>query len=160
MTLQDLGGLAEVVGAIATVGALVYLAVQIRANRASVRAESRRASFETVVPALLAIAESEELARIFEAGLVDLSKLNSIDRTRFTMLFALFVSPLSVRYDEARIGIELDSSYIAGTIALLRTSGGRQWWRNARDRYNQEFRKYVESEILLDEQPAAAEHKP
>jgi hypothetical protein len=155
MTLQDLGSLAEVVGAVATVGALIYLAIQIRASTIATRAEARRASFENTAPALIAIAESEELARIWNEGIVDFSKLNSIERTRFSMVFALFVSPFSVSFDEARIGVGLDSRHFTGVAALLRTPGGRQWWRTSQAVYHEDFQRYVEREVLRDESTAA-----
>jgi hypothetical protein len=155
MTLQDLGSLAEVVGAIATVAALVYLAIQIRANTISTQSESRRASFDMTRPALIAIAENEELARIFNEGLIDFSKLNSTDRTRFAMLFAAFLSPLAVAFDETRIGVGSVTRQSGGVALLLRTPGGRQWWQAFRDRYDHDFRRYVETEILQDDLPAA-----
>ncbi len=37
MTLEDLGNLGEIIGAIAVVISLVYLAVQIRQNTAQIR---------------------------------------------------------------------------------------------------------------------------
>ena len=42
MTIQDLGSIGEFVGAVATVGTLLYLAAQIRANTRAVQAEAGR----------------------------------------------------------------------------------------------------------------------
>ncbi len=42
MTIQDLGSIGEVVGAIATVASLIYLAVQVRASNRLARAEASR----------------------------------------------------------------------------------------------------------------------
>lgn len=43
VTIQELGSLGELIAAVATVATLAYLAVQIRAARQVMRAESRRA---------------------------------------------------------------------------------------------------------------------
>lgn len=157
MTIQDLGSLAEVVGAIATVAALVYLAIQIRANTVSLQVESRRSSFEASAKALLAITENDEVARIFNEGLVDFFNLNATDRMRFTMLLTLFVSPISVVRDEARIGVDIQSHQFDGVVRLLCTPGGKQWWQATRNSFNQEFQQYIEIKILEYGQPAAAD---
>jgi len=156
MTLQDLGSLAEVVGAIATVAALIYLAVQVRANTTSMLAESRRATLDATTATIIAIAENEQLARIFNDGLVAFSKLEGTDRTRFAMIFGSLLFPLAVAVDQARIGVRHDSFPQAGGVAsFLRTPGGREWWVAFQDRYSDAFRRYVDTEILLDKQSAA-----
>ena len=48
MSLQDIGSIGELVGAIATVATLFYLAVQIRQNTAQLR-ESARAAHSTLL---------------------------------------------------------------------------------------------------------------
>ncbi|HVH18917.1 MAG TPA: hypothetical protein VNF72_11495 [Myxococcota bacterium] len=44
MTLQDLGSIGEIVGAIATVATLIYLAIQIRANTSAVQSAAAQSS--------------------------------------------------------------------------------------------------------------------
>ena len=44
MTIQDLGNIGELVAAVATFAALLYLALQLRENTQAVRGEARRAS--------------------------------------------------------------------------------------------------------------------
>ena len=60
MTLQDLGSIGELVGALATIATLVYLAIQIRANtRATLH--HRTSGFSDLIV-------NEDVARIFEQG--------------------------------------------------------------------------------------------
>ena len=41
MTIQDLGSIGELVAAMATLGTLIYLALQIRQNSQTVKAQTR-----------------------------------------------------------------------------------------------------------------------
>ena len=64
MTLQDLGGLGEFVGAIAVVISLIYLAAQIRQNTRALNSSSYAEAVEQAWLVQLAIAQDGELARI------------------------------------------------------------------------------------------------
>ena len=58
MTIQDWGSIGELIAAVATVLTLIYLALQIRANTAAVKAESRRREVDTAAPYATSIVEN------------------------------------------------------------------------------------------------------
>ena len=68
MNWEAIGAIGEIVGAIAVVVTVGYLAVQIRQNTRSIRAAAVHQATVGASDFARSIAESEELARIFSAG--------------------------------------------------------------------------------------------
>jgi hypothetical protein len=69
MTIQDLGVFAEIFAAIATVGSLIYVGVQIQNNTRATRATSVRESLYQLSDWNREIAGNPEMARMFETAL-------------------------------------------------------------------------------------------
>lgn len=93
MTLQDLSSIGEIVGAIAVVISLVYLAIQVRLNTREIRENSeinRLMLQENFVSgqqqALLSMAQDPELYRVWREGTQNPEGISDQDRERFGML--------------------------------------------------------------------------
>ena len=68
MNWEALGAIGEIVGAVAVVLTLGYLAVQIRQNTRSVRASTHHSVGRSAREAEIVFAESETVAHIFHTG--------------------------------------------------------------------------------------------
>ena len=93
MTLEDLGNLSEIIGAIAVVVSLVYLAVQIRQNTAQIRESSQvsrlllQENFVSGQEELIrSFLENEEMFRVWRLGTTTTDELSGDDRERFGLL--------------------------------------------------------------------------
>ncbi len=93
MTLEDIGNLSEIIGAIAVVISLVYLAVQIRQNTAQIRESSQvsrlllQENFVSGQEQLIrSFLENEEMFRVWRLGSTTTDKLSGDDRERFGLL--------------------------------------------------------------------------
>ena len=151
MTLQDLGNIGELIAAIATLATLVYLALQIRANTRSVRAESRRSEMQTTAAILQPLIADPQVARLFHEGLADLSNLSPEDRTRFYMLLGNLVGADAGMFDEVQIGaasVEALEPRVENLRGFLCTPGGRAYWDLFHKRYPESFQRFVASEVL------------
>ena len=73
MNWDALGAIAELLGAAGVIITLTYLALQIRRSNALSLAESQRFSNHAATPAVVAIAQDADLARLFRQGLRDRS---------------------------------------------------------------------------------------
>ena len=157
MTIQDWGSIGELVAAVATVVTLVYLALQIRANTAALRMESRRAESQSGDVYISAIIESSDVARMFNEGLADPTRLCSEDVTRFSFLMGSFVGGEASAFDEVNIGFAprhtLDRRKQTLSRFLL-SPGGRWFWQRFAADYPTDFRSYVD-QILRDADSAA-----
>ena len=128
MTIQDLGSIGEVVGAIATVGTLLYLAAQIRANTHAVQAEARRSHFAAGRSNNTSIIENADVAELFQRGLTDPESLDAVEQTRFDFLMASFFNNAELGFFEQADGViegEDSQRSIAATVRFLRAPVGR-----------------------------------
>jgi hypothetical protein len=161
MTIQDLGSIAELIAAFATVVTLAYLAVQIRNSTRATQAESRRTEIQTTATIVHSLVADREVARMYNAGLADFSSLSPEDQTRFSMLLGHLIGAEGAIFDEVRLGVLSRDALHRRTPNLrssLNTPGGREYWKRFSDRYPNEFREYVEREILGPRsEPAAQE---
>jgi len=95
MTIQDWGALGEILGAIAVLITLVYLAVQTRINTNQLEkiAQSNSAQFnqsvvETWNDFRKYIVSDPDVATVYTLGLNDIDQLSDVDRVRFGFLMA------------------------------------------------------------------------
>jgi hypothetical protein len=83
MSIQDWGALGEILAAIATVGTLLYLAVQIRQSNRHLH-ESTAASVNQGWASINSrLSSDEQFAEIFIRGREDLESLNPVELERF-----------------------------------------------------------------------------
>jgi len=85
MTLEAIGVLAEVVGAIGVIASLVYLAIQIRSNTKQLRFEASQTVAESIDRAFDPL-YVEPNALILTKGGADLDSLNETERTVYNGL--------------------------------------------------------------------------
>ena len=99
----------------------------------------------------VALAQDGELARIFNTGMADFSKLNAEERTRFAFLVGGMLANVAYKYDEIALGIltEADFEFERGLITpYLTAPGGRAFWEQVKGLFPARFRDYVAREIL------------
>jgi hypothetical protein len=154
LSVQDLGSIGELVAAIATVITLIYLAVQIRANTAALKVESRRFESESSDPFIMSIVDSPEVAKMFISGLRDANALTPEDYLRFALLLGKHVGAGAMHYDEFQMGHSTPQSVERRTRTLslfLATAGGRKFWADFKHQYPEPFQAYVDAEIFEGE---------
>jgi len=133
----------EVVGAIAVVVTLIYLAAQIKQNTQMVRSEITKDLFVTANAKLLGIASNPELRKaaaklinIAEPELVESFVLISVLR-EFELQFVLRTSNL---LDPAVM-----DSYDSAVPVWLGSDAARQWWASNKADYNSNFVTYIDN---------------
>ena len=91
MNWEALGAIGEIVGAVAVVLTLGYLAVQIRQNTRATRAATSSAAAAAARDISGAVARDAELANLYETGLRSLYSLDPSQRAQFdSLMFTLF----------------------------------------------------------------------
>ena len=126
MSIQDWGAIGEIIGALAVVASLIYLAVQIRQNtrQISLSLESTKlAAFERNVESGNRTREilitDPDLADLFLRGVSGFVDLRSTEKFRCDMLFRNLFSSLTVCCEKAR------SSSISAAIRLCPSAEAR-----------------------------------
>ena len=130
MNWDAVGAIAEVVGAIGVLITLVYLAVQIRHNSASVDASTEDGVTSGFNDVNNVIAADGDLARIFTVGLDDPGALSDEEVVRFFFLFSSYVNQyhrLLVLNRKGSFPNDRWGMYARELALLLSTPGGELW---------------------------------
>jgi hypothetical protein len=134
MTFQDLGSLGELVGGIAVVVSVVYLAIQIRHNTRGLdqNRDLMRMSFENEIRRdamefRSTIVADAELAEIWRRGLAGDADFNPVEKVRFHLLMVSIVDMLRAQFDAQGRGIFATSrgEFLRGVVSMR---GFREWW--------------------------------
>jgi hypothetical protein len=150
MNLQVMAQVADLVGAIAIFVSLVYLAIQMRQNTRSLRAENYAHALDRVAEMQARLSTNPELVRIFNAGLADPLALRRSERVQFTWsLYEMFGS-FEFMYLQSREGALPDDVWKrwADTMSWwLQWPGVQQWWRSQPTPFSASFAAFAESRI-------------
>jgi hypothetical protein len=152
VTLEDAGIIGELIAAVATVATLAYLAIQIRAAAAAMKADSRRN--EQTEPYITSIVENADVAGVFLAGLADDPKLSPQDATRFAFLMGQYVGSEAAYFDEVKFGVGSPKRLKERQTQLMRfmsAPGGKVWWSRYGHALPEEFRVYVQNIIAAED---------
>ena len=92
MTLSDLANLGQIIGAVAVVISLIYVALQIRQNTAAIRSATAQSVHEQFAGWYNSFACDASLSQIAINGLKDYGSLTENEKARFVALFMAFLS--------------------------------------------------------------------
>jgi hypothetical protein len=159
MSIQDWGAIGELIGALAVVISLIYLAVQIRQNTRQISQTfelNRLASFERTVEAGNHIREllilNPELAALFEKGIRRFDELDKIEKIRFDFLLRNMFSGFQGAFARHQI-IGHDPERFEGTQrlmdSLLINRGVLSWLDFSEKDWSPEFAELVRGRAQL-----------
>ena len=153
MSIQDWGAIGEIVGALAVVGSLIYLAVQIRQNTRQISQSiesAKLAAFERTVEssnhAREVLITNTEVTDLFLKGAADYLNLPPPDKFRCEMLFRNLLSAVQGGYirELAMGGDPAKLEGIRNTLnTLLKNPGVRQWLGEVETDWRSEFADFV-----------------
>ncbi len=153
MTIQELGSIGELIGAIATVAALVYLALQIRQNtflqRQSVRALELSAldqSYRYGADFRALLLQDEALADLWLRGCADRRSLTKSELMRFGLLAeSLFLGNQAIWMRREAGGSPWKSDDFTTMASLLQQPGLAEWWGRNHSRLRPAYVQAVEN---------------
>jgi hypothetical protein len=137
MSWQDLGAIGDLVGGLAVVVSLVYVAYQIRQNSAQIEHNSRQLEAATYQQASDAfsrwqtlLAQDAELADLWRRGLAG-EELGAVERTRFHCALGILFNTYENNFFQVQFGsmrrdtLNLSRKHIA---RVLRAPEAARWW--------------------------------
>ena len=151
MTLGDLSDLAQVIGAVAVVVSILYLAVQIRQNTRALRLTVHHAMSDAHGQYLGLLAQDPNLFHLFREGAADLASLSEEDQARLNLL----LHQIFIEFEDAYY--HLREGALPGPLAerlskilpvWLAQPGLRAWFEAQKNLMSDEFVRYVEAEVL------------
>jgi hypothetical protein len=145
MTIQDWGAIGEILGAIATVATLLYLATQLRQNTRALQAASMDSTTQAANDIRTNIFADPEITAIYVEGLRDASSLSEIDRERFRLIMTNALWAIWNTYAQSQFGGRQSwSSQRSIASRLLGYPGGIWFWDNYRQEFDPEFQLEIE----------------
>lgn len=148
MTLSDLGNIGELVGGIAVVISLLYLAVQIRHSSQISKFDAHRSLSNDIASILGNIASDPDLYRIWDIMTNHPDRATEHDRERFGMLLYQVFTTFSDAERFRNMDRDLQVRYQQYMERFLRFEAVRSWWSRQGKHYPQAFQDNVESRIL------------
>jgi hypothetical protein len=165
MSIQEWAALAEIIGAVAVVASLIYLAVQVRQNthELSMSLKSTElAAFERNVESGIRIRElfilNPEILDLYARGSESYVDLDEGDKQRFDLVLRNVFSALQGAYVR-QLTFGNDPTHFAGSERtldrLVRGRGIRDWLSHNSPDWRPEFTALVQQRVRLFEEMAA-----
>ena len=148
MNWEAISAVSEAVGAVTIVITLIYLAIQVRQNTASVKADAYQGWVSSNIHLNLATT-NQDFAQIILTGIGDSAKLNAESEVSFGMwnhsVFQI-MQAIDIHYRMGVIDEPLWKSEMSRAAGHLSNPGVRQWWdAGGKTQLTPEFVQHVES---------------
>jgi hypothetical protein len=145
VTIEQLGSLGEIIGAVATVATLAYLAIQIRQSSRVALLQVEREVVNSGVT--LAVSQDGDLARIYREGCADLASITPDEQTRFSFLMSNLFANYEVQlssYDRGFLPEDRKGTMHETIRSLIAQPGVAMWWRRTHGHFTPKFQREVE----------------
>jgi hypothetical protein len=154
MSLNDLANIGQVIGAIAVVVSLIYVALQIRQNTNAVRSATAQTVHEHFAKWYHLVAADDELAKIVANGLRDYESLSEHERVRFVATFMAFLSYTQNAFLKWREGLLASPLWLGWELVIMNlvcAPGGKAFWKDRAYMFGDEFRRYIDDDLIKRE---------
>jgi hypothetical protein len=148
MNWVALGAIGELLGAIAVVISLAYLATQVIQNTRAVRAGSADGAVRALQTWIRPLIQDPEISRVFRMGVEDWHSLDADGKARFFHIMLGFMKTMENLHFQYTKGA-LDPGVWRGWEHLMtgyiQSPGGQAYWQERRRVFSKSFRKFVEA---------------
>lgn len=150
MTLAELADLGELLGGVAVIASLVYLALEIRQNTRSVRGATLHGNTDLWTALFVQLAQPDT-AKAYVAGMAGEPEMRPLFFTQFFLICRAMFIAFENQYYQKRQGI-LDPATYAAYERSIRTQflafpGFRIWWELSRSVFSPAFVQHVDEMI-------------
>ena len=121
----------ELLGGIAALAALAYLAIQIRHSNSLARAQSRQTLLDTFSQLNWEMARDKHMAEVISKGLQCWPDLPNSDKTTFDLAMGRYVTNLHnglLLMDEGMLDQDTFDTIADNLLLCIPTPGGGRWW--------------------------------
>ena len=154
MNWDAIGAVGELLGALAVILTLGYLAAQIRQNTRTVRTATAQAIQTAMNEAHAHVKQDSAAARIYRLGLSEPSKLDEDEQVQFAMtMYSIFAQFENIFYQHQQD--TLDSAIFARHSSAmefyLQTPGGADWWESWKGRFSKDFVSFLAARLAAND---------
>ena len=153
MNWDAIGALGEIIGAVAVVATLVYVAAQVRGANRALRTTIRDSTFSQLQGWNYHLVADESLAWVFQRGMLDYEGLESAERARFVhaaySFFKVFEN-IYLHHLEGTVTREVWDGNKPALVLFAGEPGLRGFWERRRSLFDDRFAALVDG-IALQE---------
>ena len=150
MNWDAIGAVGEILGAIAVVFSLIYLASQIRVSNRVARQEAMHESMEGFSNIMGQLVMEPTLSRIWVKGSANDKDLTIYDMVRYRSFLTQLNNYWERTYRLVKIG-DLDPWILENLdgirLQIMSSEGFKAWFRDRKSTLNNEWRQFLESEM-------------
>jgi hypothetical protein len=153
MNWEAIGAVGELIGSLAVVLTLAYLAFQIKQSGKAAISVSTNQSRTAVTDIMGAITSSTDAVKTYTAGLHERESLELHERVRFDLIIfqqLRVLETIFLEYQEGLVPKEVFEGQWRGEQSILRTKGGRESWMKQKTFVAREFMEWVDENIDKD----------
>ena len=154
MNWDALGAIGEIIGAAAVFVTLLYLALQIRQNTNATMSNAVNSSVTPVIDLKKSLIENDEIADLYIRGSADPDQLNEKDWFKYRLIVSNFMWAswnVFSQKNHAGLSSSVWESQVPAIHRMLTSSGGKRYWSEYGNEFDDEFRAEVERMISLNE---------
>jgi hypothetical protein len=130
LNIGELASIAEILGGVAVIASLVYVAIQIRENAKQTKLGSAISLNHLINEAFDPIYNNDRNIGIWTVGIADPSSLNGQDQAIFSLFMARLVNVLLTAFmhnDHNVLETETAKRYVGSLKSILDSPGGLFW---------------------------------
>jgi hypothetical protein len=148
--LQSFADFAEIIGGLAVVISLVYLALQVRQNTYSLRTENYARALDRVAAIQAQLGQNSDLSRMLTKGTISSANLTSAERIQFSWCLYEIFGSFEFMFHAAETRALPDEVWERWSLAVawwLVYPGVQEWWHARPIPFSSSFVSYVEKTL-------------
>jgi hypothetical protein len=151
MNWDAIGAVGEILGAVAVLATLVYLAIQVRYTRDAWQRQNERDMLKGITQSSQLIVEQPEMAQILWKGQDNLDDLDDVEKLRFHQWHYLWITNIDQAIRDQKLGGFTDDEQLnismEALATALRPEGGKSWWNASKWLFCEATQEQVELAI-------------
>ena len=131
MDIMELGAIGELVGGVAVIATLVYLAMQVRQSNRQESAQALKECITEFVAAFAEVTSTETAAENFRAGIDHFDEMTANQQSVFHSKMQMLGNGYYQVWTLRRLMLLPEEDFLQARnlfLAIVRTRGGQQWW--------------------------------
>jgi len=150
LTLEQAYYIGELVGVLAIVVSLLFVAVQIQQNTRTIRYEVRNKMRERYLNLQLIMAQQEDLCDVYIRGNKTFESLNELEERRFFMICGYELNAMSEifsSFQDGMLSVNYWDSVKIGIMNEMQGEGIQKYWESKKHLYADSFQMFI-NELL------------
>ena len=143
---EAISAIGQIVGALAVVISLIYLATEVRSGARATRIASERSLSDLFIRFVRHVAESPHLSELYYRGIQDFDSLEGVELVRFSAIMTQVFRVSEEAYYgqlEGHLSPRMWHGFEAGIRDLNAYPGVQAWWRSRSHWFSDEFANYI-----------------